>query len=413
MKLVVVTPHFVPDIAPTGELIARVVEELAERGHRLEVVTSYPWYRHHRVEPRFVGRLYRYEDTPWGRITRIHPFPSGDKKNLLRRAAGYLGFSSVAAAMGSRGGDVDAVLALSPPLTLGPTGWTVARVRKGAFVFNVQDVFPDVAIALGAFRSRRVIEATHRLERWCYERADAVTVVGEDQRENVVSKISDPDKVMVIPNFVDTESIRPLEHENDYRREFGLSRKFVVMYAGNIGLSQGLEIVIDAASALAYDEDLVFVLNGEGAERSALEKKARGFDNIRFIDAQPAGRLPEVLAAADLHLLTLRRGLARASVPSKLYSILAAGRPLLASVDEGSEVAKKVARASAGIVVPPEDAEALAKAIRSLRDVPERLDEMGTQGRRFIESWASPRATASAYERLFEELRTKRGRRPA
>ena len=405
MKLLVVAPHFAPDVAPTGEVITRIVEELAARGHRLDVLTSLPWYRSHTVEPAYAGRLYRYEDTPWGRITRIHPFPGSDKRKLVRRAAGYAAFTALATFLGGRGEEVDGVLGVSPPITLAAAGWALAKKRKAAFVFNVQDIYPDVAVELGALTNRTVIEVSYRLERWSYDVADAVTVLSEGLRDNVARKTTQPEKVRVIPNFVDTNWIRPSERSNSYRRDFGLEGKTVVMYAGNVGLSQGLGLVIEAAAALAYEEDLVFVINGGGADRAELQRRARGLDNVRFVDIQPPGRLPEVLAAADIHLVTLKRGLARSSVPSKTYSVLAAGRPLLASVDEGSEVADVVTRAGAGISVPPEDPEAFTKALRRLLDAPDEMKRMGEAGRRFVEGWASPGAVAEAYESLFEELR--------
>ena len=399
MKLVYVTPHFDPDVAPTGIIATRLATELAARGHHIDVVTSLPWYRNHRIEPGYSGRLVRHEDKPWGHITRIHPFPAPDKTNILRRAAGFAGFSILAALQGARGEDADAVLAMSPPLTLGLTGWVVARARSAALVLNVQDVFPDIAVELGLLRRPRLIAAGRRLERWCYDHADVITVLSEDLRENVAVKTRSP--VNVVPNFVDTEWIRPLDEENSYRREFGLEGKTVVMYAGNVGLSQSLDIVVDAAAALAYEEDLVFVINGGGAARSGLERRAAGLANLRFVDMQPEDRLPEVLAAGDIHLVPLKRGLARSSVPSKMYSILAAARPFVAGVDEGSEVARVVDRSGAGIAVPPEDAEALAKAIRMLLDSPESAARMGAAGRRFAEAWVSPQAVAETYERLF------------
>lgn len=404
MKLVAIVPHFDPDLAPTGAVATRLVKELGARDHTIDVVTSLPWYRDHRVEPGFEGRLVRHEDTPWGRITRVHPFPSADKMNLVRRAASYLGFSSLAALIGARGGRADAVLAMSPPLTLGVSGHLVARRRRAPLVFNVQDVFPDIAIELGYITSPRVIKATRRLERWCYDHADAVTVLSEDLQENVAGKTRAPDKVRVIPNFVDTDWIVPAGTENAYRRDHGLTGKTVVMYAGNVGLSQPLETVLEAAAALAYEDNLVFVINGQGAKRADLERQARGLSNVRFVDMQPAERLPEVLAAADIHLVPLKRGLASSSVPSKTYSILAAGRPLVAGVDRGSEVERVVERARAGVAVAPEDAEALTKALKTLVDAPEERARMGAAARAFVETWASPAAVAASYESLFEEL---------
>jgi colanic acid biosynthesis glycosyl transferase WcaI len=306
---------------------------------------------------------------------------------------------------------------MSPPLTLGLSGWTVARARRVPFVFNIQDVFPDVAVELGMLRNRRVIAAASWLERFSYRLADAVTVLSDDLAENVRAKLAsgdggrssrDPHKVRVIPNFVDTAWIRPAEADNAYRRDYGLEGKRVVMYAGNVGFSQSLDLLLDAAAALAHEDDVVFVINGGGAARPDLEKRARGMANVRFVDMQPKDRLPEVLAAADIHVVPLKRGLARSSVPSKLYSILAAGRPVVASVDAGTEVARTVEAAGAGIAVGPGDAEAFTKAIAWLLDDADRRLDQGRAGRRFVETWASPAAVARAYEDLFAELGARR-----
>ena len=160
-------------------------------------------------------------------------------------------------------------------------------------------------------------------------------------------------------------------------------------------------------------DDVVFVINGGGSARAELERAAGGLANLRFVDMQPKERLPEVLAAGDIHVVPLRRGLARSSVPSKLYSILAAGRPVLASVDEGTEVARTIERAGAGVAVAPEDPDAFAAGLTRLLDDPEGARQMGERGRRFVEGWASPAAVAGQYEALFEELRGRRGGGPA
>jgi len=406
VRIVYVVPHFAPDVAPTGVLATRLVDEWAERGHTIEVITSFPWYRTHHIEDGYEGRLVRREDTPWGQVTRLHPFPTDDKQQLARRALSFGGFSALAAAVGARGPDADVVVAMSPPLTLGAVGWTIARARRAGFVFNVQDIFPDIAVEIGAIRNRWVISAASALERWCYRSADAVTVLSEDLARNVRAKSMRDDKVHVIPNFVDTAAIQPSDPENDYRREHSLERKTVVMYAGNVGLSQSLELMIDAATALAYEEDLVFVINGQGARRGALEAKAASLDNVRFIDFQPPERLGEVLAAGDIHLVPLKSGLASSSFPSKTYSILAAGRPLIASIDPGTEIARILEESGAGIATPPDDAEAMTKAIRRMLDSPDDAAEMGRRGRAYVERYVSTRAVADAYETLFRRLQT-------
>ncbi|MEA2461352.1 MAG: colanic acid biosynthesis glycosyl transferase WcaI, partial [Actinomycetota bacterium] len=272
------------------------------------------------------------------------------------------------------------------------------------YVFNIQDVYPDVAIELGVLTNPRMISLAHAIERFCYRRADAVTVLSEDIAANLGRK-TDPSKVKLIPNFVDTARIAPAPHDNGYREEYGLTGKTVVMYAGNVGLSQSLDLMLEAAIALSHEPDLVFVINGQGAARERLEQKARGLDNVRFIDAQPEERLPELLSAADIHVVALKKGLASSSVPSKTYSIMAAGRPMIASVDAGSEVARLIDGAGAGISVPAEDAEAFTKAIRRMLDAPEEMEAMGASARAFVEGWASPAAIALAYEELFLSLK--------
>ncbi|HET6952411.1 MAG TPA: glycosyltransferase family 4 protein [Acidimicrobiales bacterium] len=416
MKLLILCPHYAPDTAPTGEVMTSIGTELVARGHELHVVTSLPWYQHHRIEPGWEGRMVRHEDLPCGRITRVHPFPT-DKRNIPARAVGFAGFtvlSTVLAAAGRRGARPDAVLAMSPPLTLGGAGWLAARRWGVPFVFNIQDVFPDVAVELGAITNPQVIRLASWLERWSYRRSDAVTVLSDDLRDNLVAKLRGTvpdalDRVRVIPNFVDTERIRPADPAaGTYRREYGLEGRQVVMYAGNVGFSQALDLVLDAARALADRPGVAFVINGGGSARAGLEAEAAGLDNVHFVDFQPKERLPEVLAAADVHVVPLRRGLARSSVPSKTYSILAAGRPVVASVDEGTEVARVVEQAGAGVAVPPDDPAAFTKAVTSLLDDPEGAAAMGRAGRAFVEQWASPAAIAERYEALFEELAARR-----
>jgi colanic acid biosynthesis glycosyl transferase WcaI len=406
MRILVICPHFDPDPAPTGVVISEIVRNLVDRGHEVEIVTSLPWYRNHDVEPGWSGRLWRTERTTWGRVTRVHPFP-GNKSNLVSRAAGFAGFTALAGLAGLfRRRRPDVVLTMSPPLTLGLVGWLVARIRRAPFVFNVQDIFPDVAVEVGAITNRRVIGLLSWLERFVYRRADAVTVLSEDLAENVAAKIGTADRVRVIANFVDTDRLHPGPSDTPYRAALNAGDRTVVMYAGNLGFSQPLELVVETARRWdGIYNDVLFVINGGGSARPALERSVDGLDSVRFVDFQPAERLNEVLASADIHLVLLRTGLARSSVPSKMYSILAAGRPVLASVDSGTEVARVVTEHHCGVAVPPEDIDAFAEALRTMLDDPERGREMGQRGRKFVETWVSPAGVAAMYESLFLELR--------
>ncbi|MGZ4683561.1 MAG: glycosyltransferase, partial [Acidimicrobiales bacterium] len=171
MNIVVLCPHFEPDVAPTGEVMTSIARELVALGHRLRIVTSLPWYQRHALEPGWDGQLVRHETRPWGRITRVHPFPT-DKSNLPARAVAFGGFTVLASLEGIIARPApDLVLAMSPPLTLGLAGWSVARARRVPFVFNIQDVFPDVAVELGVITNPTIIRVASWLERFTYLRS--------------------------------------------------------------------------------------------------------------------------------------------------------------------------------------------------------------------------------------------------
>ena len=381
-----------------------IVDELRARGHEIHVVTSLPWYRNHQVEQGWTGRLVRTEPTDWGSITRVHPFPSGDKRHLFRRAVGFIGFTLLAGLAAVRPGGwfrkVDAVFAMSPPLTLGLTGWLIAKVRRGRFVFNIQDVFPDAAIQTGAITNAQVIRIASALERLSYRRADVVTVLSEDLAENVLAKLATGSPtstdVVVIPNFVDTEKLAPTDGDR-YRAEFDLGIGPLVMYAGNLGYSQSLDLMIGLAE---QRPDITVVVNGDGAMRETIVAATARVPNLRYIGYQPAERLAEVLSAADIHVVPLRTGLGAVSVPSKTYSVLAVGRPVIAAIDADSAIVRLLDESEAGVSVPPDELSALLMAVDELLGDPDRRLHMGARGREWVMKHASPTAAAIAYENV-------------
>lgn len=406
--VVVLCPHFAPDTAPTGDVITTIVHGMAERGRRVHVVTALPWYRAHAIEDGWTGRPVRREKTPWGSVIRVHPFPGKSKTNLLRRAVGFAMFSVLAGVCTLFAGGwrrrPAAVISMSPPLTLGLTGWLAARLRMTRSVFNIQDVFPDAAVETGAITNARVISLARWLERVSYERSDVVVVLSDDLRDNVAAKVRPRhrSKISVIPNFVDSAFITPMTRDTAYRRELAVGDGPVVMYAGNVGYSQSLDLVVEAARRIP---DATFVINGDGSAREHLESSAAGIANIRFGGYQPRERVPEVLATGDIHVVPLKKGLGAVSVPSKTYSVLAAGRPVVAAIDPGTEVPRILSSSGAGISVPPDEIEPFVDAIRSLLlDAPER-ERMGLNAREWVVSHVSPGAVAEAYLSLVDRGR--------
>ena len=391
-------------MAPTGVVMSRIVQELANRGHELHVVTSLPWYRKHQVEQGWSGALWRVEKTNWGSITRVQPFAGKTKSNLLRRAVGFILFSYLVGLRALFAGKVwrrvDGVLAMSPPLTLGLIGWHTKLFRGGKLVFNIQDIFPDAAIETGAITNKKIISFASWLERTSYKCSDSIVLLSDDLANNVQSKLEQKfhKRVKVIPNFVDTQAITPMSRMTKYRTELRIDDALVVMYAGNVGFSQSLEMLVSAARELPQ---LIFVINGEGAARESLKKSAHGLSNVRFGDYQDVSRLSEVLATGDIHVVPLKRGLGSVSVPSKTYSILASGRPVLAAVDIDTEVPRILAAADAGVCVEPDNSAAFISALRAMTLDPKTLSEMGERGRKWVENHASPASVAQRYEALY------------
>ena len=398
--IIVLCPHFAPDTAPTGDVITRIVQEFVAKDQRVHVVTSLPWYRTHAIESGWTGRLVRREKTAWGSITRVHPFPGKSKSNLLRRAIGFGVFSAIAGVCTVFAGGIHrrpaAVISMSPPLTLGLTGWLASRIRRCPSVFNIQDVFPDAAVETGAITNARIIAVSRWLERVSYHRSDAVVVLSEDLRANVLAKNSPKHqhKVHVIPNFVDSDRITPRDRMTSYRDELRIGNEQVVMYAGNVGYSQSLSMMLHAARQIP---EVTFVINGDGAAREELQRDAAGLSNIRFSGYQPADRVAEVLATADIHVVPLRTGLGAVSVPSKTYSILAAGRPVVAAIDSGTEVTRILAESGAGVSVAPDDPVAFTDALRAMVNSGSAATEAGARGRLWVESHVSPARVAHSY----------------
>ena len=422
MRLLVITPHLLPDTAPTGVVVSAIVDHLGGLGHEVHVVTSLPWYADHRIVDGWRGRPFRRGRHDAATVVRLHPFPT-DKSNLAARALGFIGFTGLATMAGlTARGPFDGVIAVSPPLTLGLAGWLVARRHRCPLVCNVQDVFPDVAIQVGAITSPRAIRFFRALERFTYRRSDAVTVLSDDMAANVAAKLATGSPggdhqvashtrrplVRVIPNFVDIDAIGPGDRDTNYRVEHDLGDRIVVMYAGNLGHSQALDLLVGAARRHHHRHDLVYVVNGGGVRADELREAAADLENLVVVGYQPADRVPEVLATADVHVVLLKAGLGASSVPSKTYSAMAAGRPLIASIDEGTEVARVLHGAGAGLAVPPDDLDAFVAAVERLADDPELRAAMGSAGRRWVEEWRSPASVGAAYAGLLEELAERR-----
>ncbi len=403
MRILVVTPYYLPDGGPSAPLFGMLCQALAGRGHEVSVIAAVPHYPSGRVKTE--NQLERTATTIEAgvRVMRV-PVPSVDRSRFAQRLWQFLVYQIRATLAGWRE-QYDVVLFSNPFLMVGiPFAW-LAVVRKKPAVYSVHDVYPDVGVKLGIFRYRWMIQLVSGLEKYCLDRAVFVRILSESFAPSMRAMGVPESKLRLIYDWVDTELIRPMARDNTFAREHDLVKSFVVLYAGNIGLSQGLENVLAAAEALSGHPDIRFVFVGDGSGRARLEMEAkrRGMANVKFIPFQPRARLPEVLASADISLVVLQKGIGSGSLPSKSFSILASGRPVLASVDADSDMSRLVERSHGGVCVPPEDAQALAQAIIELKANPLLREEYGEGGREFAVNFHSPSSAAERFEELLKE----------
>lgn len=399
MRILMLVPHYEPDMGPSAPLFTMLGVGLAQRGHNVTVIAAVPHYPSGQVQSGFRGWKIRDSVENGVRVVRV-PVPSLNRTNLSFRLLQFISYQ-LGAVWAGQGCEFDAALVANPALWVWmPFNWLIARHHRPA-VFAVFDVFPDVGIALNIFRHKAVINAVARLEKSCLSRSAVVSILSDSFRPPLRALGVPDEKMALTYGWVDTDLIRPTPRENDFAREHELNDAFVALYAGNMGLSQGLETVL-AASALMAGNGTRFLFVGDGAGRESLVREAgrRQLSNVQFLPFQPRQRLPEVLAIADVSLVHLRKGIAADSLPSKIWSILASGRPIVAAVDEGSDAWKLVTRAEAGICIPPEDPSELAKALLTLKNNPELAGQLGRNGRRWAESHHSPRVAAEQFEIL-------------
>ena len=403
MKVLVIGTLYEPDLGPSAPLFTLLSENLVKRGHEVTVITMVPNYPSGHVRADFRGKwIWRSVDNGV-RVIRVG-IPSGDRSNLLLRLFQYFCYQ-IGAIWAGLFEAYDVVLAGNPFLTvLLPFAWFVVLRRKPA-VYSVQDVYPDVGVKLGIFRGKFMIAVATALEGFCLKRARVVQIISDSFRPRMVEMGVREDRIALAYDWVDTDLIRPMPRENAFSKQNDLYERFVVLYAGNLGFSQGLEHVLDTAKQMVDHRDILFVFVGEGSAQESLRSQASAYQlpNVRFIPFQPRSALPEVLASADISLVPLRRGVALDSLPSKIFSILASGRPILASIDEGSEVWNLITRAQAGLCVPPEDTGCLAEAVLQLRHDADLRRRLGEDGRRWAERHHSPQSAAEQFEGFMQD----------
>jgi colanic acid biosynthesis glycosyl transferase WcaI len=394
-RVLVLNQYYWPGVEATAHLLSELCAGLADE-FEITVVT---------------GTL-SGASTPPGRsvhrgvdVLRVRS-TSFDRSNLARRGVNYLSFLAGALAAGIRQPRPDVVLCMTDPPMIGDIGLAVARRFRVPLVVVSQDVFPETAVAVGRLRNPVAVGILRALVGAYLRRADRVVAIGDTMRARLVEKGADPERIAVIPNWVDASALEPRPHDNDWARQQRLADKFVVMHSGNVGHAQDLDSLVRAATLLRDLDDLAVAIVGRGARRAAVEKLARGLDTdaVTFLGYQPRETLSLSLSAAHVHVVGLAPGLAGYVVPSRLYGILAVGRPVIVAAEDDSEIARLVREVGCGLVVPPARPDLLAAAIRELHDGAQDLEAMGNRGRDYVRSEADRSLAVGRYRKLLREL---------
>jgi colanic acid biosynthesis glycosyl transferase WcaI len=397
-RILVLNQYYWPGVEATAHLLTELCECLAGE-FDVTVVTAA-----------------RGDEAPAGRsarngvkIARVRA-TAYDRTKLFLRATNYTSYLASSLLHVLTEERPDLILCMTDPPVIGDIGYAAAKRFRVPLVVISQDVFPEIAIELRRLENPLVVKTLRLLINFYLRKADTVVAIGERMRQRLVEKGARPERVVVISNWVRTEAIQPVPQENDWAREHGLAGRFVVMHSGNIGHAQDLDSLVRAATFLRDLDDVTVALIGAGArlaDLSALAERLEA-DNVTFLPYQPRPALSQSLSTGSVHVVGLAKGLSGFVVPSRLYGVMAAGRPVIVSADEDSETAQVVLTAGAGIVVPPGSPDKIAAAIRAFRAGKYDLDEMGRRAREYVLEESDRGKAVDAYARLLRELADRR-----
>jgi glycosyltransferase involved in cell wall biosynthesis len=394
-RLLVLNQYYWPGVEATAQLLTDLCEALADE-YEIRVLTG--MLHGHELLPHRVERN-------GVEIVRVHS-TAFERSRLGLRGLNYVSYLGASLVTALAGPKPDLVLCMTDPPVIGDVGLAVSKRFGVPLLVISEDVFPEIATKLRRLESPVLVGVLRQLVRLYLKRADRVVAIGETMRQRLEAKGAPVDRLRVIPNWIDTGSITPREHENEWRSEQKLAGRFVVMHSGNVGHAQDLDTLVRATTFLRDLDDLAVVIVGFGARHAEIQSLAGRLetDRVRFLPYQPRDVLPLSLAAGNLHFVGLARGLSGYVVPSRLYGILAAGRPVIVSADADSETAQVVSDVGCGVVLPPGRPELVARVIRDAYDGKLDLEDMGRRGREYVTAEADRAVAVGRYRTVLREL---------
>ena len=405
MHVAIVGINYAPDPSGIPVYTTGLAEYLAGQGHTVSVYTGFPYYPRWTKAPEDQGRLFRRE-VRRGVTVRRHYLYVPARPSALKRMLHELSIVCYVTLGYLLGPRAELTVIVSPPLFIGIPVALIARLKRSRTIFHVQDLQPDAAVDLGMLKPGPLTKFFFFVEKVTYRLVDHVSTISYGMMEKIASKGVPRQKLALFRNWAHDDLVKPMESNTWYRQEWNLGTKFVVLYSGNMGVKQGLDSLIDAAAELRGNRDIVFVVVGDGGEKSLLMQRTRemGLDNIQFHSLQPMERLSELLATADVAVVPQKRGVKDIVLPSKLGNLLASGRPVIAGADADTEFGRIVAESGCGILVEPGNAGQIAAAIADLSVERNECLRMGKEGRRYMESNFGSRSILDGFARWTSSL---------
>jgi glycosyltransferase involved in cell wall biosynthesis len=389
VNILFLSHYFPPEVnAPANRTFEHARRWVAD-GHRVTVITGVPNHPRGKLFPGYRNRWRQEEQKDGIRIIRTWMYLTANE-GFLRRTLSYVAFAATAVLASFRAGRPDIVVATSPQFFVGLAGAVVARLKRRPFVLEVRDLWPDSIVQLGQLRQRGLVRALEALETALYRSARGIVVVTRAFADHIAARGVSRERLLFIPNGIDPGLFQPRTPgpiERGLLRQHDLEGKFLVGYVGTLGLAHGLVTLVDAAERLRHEDDIVFLLIGDGADRGRIEAEIarRKLTNVRLLGLQPRAEIPSWLTVIDVTLVLLRDLPVFATViPSKVFEFLAQERPMVLAAPHG-EIRGMVEDAKAGLVIEPEDPDALARAVLQARAEPEEMATRARAGREWVE----------------------------
>lgn len=405
-NVLVLTLIFSPDNVSTAQLVAGIAEDLKSYGHEVRVISTTPHYHRdpslEEKQPldRCLGGILKKS---WLRGIPVYHIrmPNKNCSKWLRILSWlfFHGFSTIVGLCIRFKPDI--ILVPSPPLSMGLNAYALGRLLGAKYIYNVQELYPDIAINLGVVRNRCFIRALSAVERFIYNHAVAVTTITDSIDAKVRQRCRQPLAVHMVPNFVDLDEIADVERDNAFSRMYHIADCFVVTYAGNLGVPQNLMLLVEAAVLLRDRKNIAFMIVGDGSEKNRLRAAVQdnGLSNIHVVDYQPISMMPSIYAASDIFYVGQQPEAHTDGIPSKIYRIFGNKKPILAVTAGDSDLANCVRQANGGVVVTNNDPQALAAAVVALCEAPEKAEKYGSDGYAYVRKF-SRTSVSQSYDQL-------------